>query len=672
MPFKLKIAGLVVIILALFSCTCVYAFDSIETESIRINNIGSRLTVSLMGETGETCSVELMEPSVTLPNVNVTLADFMDGLAHIDNFEFDENGTYSFTYVAKTTGIFTLRVGGANSVEFTVEDDSPELVKSQNIYAEAWETTGADYGENYSYRYIVSRSDLKSLGVVNVAKKVKAHLDTLEPGKRTIFIANDLDPKKHSESIVWWDDATEETSLLLGEFFKAYYNMGGNLDFIYSDFESNVSIWNLTEEQIEEITSEERYSSDLKPLLIEAGYQTSHDILLGELKSILKFTMSDNYLYFNKVLANMASAYHRRAIYEPAAKWFKNIKYSDYGSSDVKQYYGAMDGSHRVYIGGDSKKAGTHSVPILYRDVTRGSYYVDLYELADEINGGDAAAITQLVDTDFGELMGSIGKLRISALSTKNGKVTPYVSGTDEDFFASGYFAEQILHVGLHDPDPILYFGARLSSSEADEMVNTRRNALLAALDELNSIVGYADRVSLNSELPEYTADYCISGMYANGRNIWRITPDTSVVSYGDFLVSSEVPTFKAGDVIITFPGGEIIPNTNSTIGYWVATESGVTPQITRTDTAVPEVKLEFIGDDAVAFYRSLSDGNYNLYMASYDAEGYFIGVEVRPFEVLSGNGAVAVTDIAKPVGTAARKFLLWNSLTPIISAEVK
>lgn len=672
MPFKLKVAGFVIMILALFSCTYIYASATVETESIRINNIGSLLTVSLTGEAGESGSVELMEPEKTLPNVNVTLADFMEGLAHIDSFEFDENGTYSFTYVAKTTGIFTLRVRGAQSVEFAVKDDSPELVKSQNIYAEAWETTGADYGENYSYRYIVSRSDLESLGVVNVAKNVKAQLDTMEPGKRTIFIANDFDPRKHSESIVWWDEATEEVALLLGEFFKTYYNMGGNLDFIYSDFESNVNMWNLTEEQIEEITSEERYSSDLKPMLIEAGYQTSHDLLLGELKSILKFTLSDNYLYFNNVLANMASDYHTRAIYEPAAKWFKNVKYSDYGSSDIKQYYGAMDGSHRVYVGGDSKKTGTHSVPVLYREITRGSYYADLYELADEINGGDDATVSQLPDTDFGELMGSIGKLRISALSTESGKVTPYVSGTDEDFFSSGYFSEQILHVGLHDPDPILYFGARLSSSESDETVNTRRNALLEALEELNSIVGYADRKSLNTELPEYTAAYCISGMYANGRNIWRVTPDTSVVAYEDFHISGEVPTFKVGDVTISFPGGEIIPNTRSTIGYWVATDSGVTPQIARTDASVPEIKLEFIGDDAVAFYRSLSGGNYNLYMASYDAESNFIDVEIRPMSTLSGSGAVSITDIAKPTGTAARKFFLWNGLTPINSAVVK
>lgn len=672
MSFKSKLAGFTVMLFMLFGCTYAFASGTIETESIRINNTGSLLTVSLTGEAGESGSIELINPGVTLPNANVTLADFMDGISHIDSFQFDENGRYTFTYKARNTGIFSLRVRGAGSVEFTVEDDSPELVKSDNIYAEAWETTGADYGENYNYRYILSRADLERLGVETLAKNFKSHLDTIAPGKRTIFIANDLDPKKSSESIVWWDEATEETALLLGEFFKTYYNIGGNLDFIYSDFESNVSMWNLTEKQIESITSDARYRNELKPMLIEAGYNTNYDLLFGELKSILKFTLSDNYLYFNKVLGGFATKYHTEAIYEPAAKWFKNVKYADYGASDSKQYYGGTDGSHRAYKGGNSQKAGTHSVPVLYTSITRGSYYVDLYELADEINGGKEASMSQLPDTDFGELIGSIGKLRKATLSTDGGKVAPYISGTDEAFFNSGYFSEQIFHIGLHDPDPFLYFGARLSASESNEVVNTRRDALLNGLDELNAVAGYADRKSINTELPEFTAPYCISGMYANGRNIWRITPDTSVVSHDEFLISEEQPTFKAGDITITFSEGEIIPNTYSTVGYWVATESGVTPQITRTDIGTPEIKLEFIGNDAVAFYRNLTSGDYKLYMASYDSKGNLMDVEVRPMGKLSESGAVAVTDITKSSGVANCKFLLWNGVTPIIPAVVK
>lgn len=673
MFFKSKIAGFVIIVLTLFGCTFAYASGTIETESIRINNIGSLLTVSLSGEAGGSGSVELIEPSVTLPNATVSLDEFVKGLAYVDSFEFNENGQYTFTYTAKTTGVFTFRVRGASAIEFYVENDAPEMVKSESIYVEAWDIFENTYHENYNGRYILSRSNLETLGVKQVAKNVKAHLDTIQPGRRTLFIANDFDPKKYSESLIWWDEATDEVALLLEDFFKEYYNIGGNLDFIYSDFESNVTMWNLTEEQIETITKDGRYKSDLKPRLERAGYKPIHDLFFGELQSILKFTLSENYLCFNRVLVNMSTEYHNKAIYEPAVKWFKNVKYADYGVADAKQYYGSMDASHRIYKPTEMyKKAGTHSVPVLYPEITRGSYFVDLYELADEINGGRNATVSQLQDTDFGELIGSIGKLRIAALSTEGGKIAPYVTGANADLYESGYFSEQILHIGLHDPDPILYFGARLSSSESSATVNMRRNNLLLVLEELNDLVGYSDRVSLNNELPEYTASYCISGMYANGKNIWRITPDTSVVSYKDFLIDAEEPTFVVGDVQITFPGGEIISNSSSTIGYWVSTDSDVKPKIVRLDAKKPEVKLEFIGNDAVVFYRNLANDNYKLYMASYGVDGNLLDVEIRNMDVLSQNGVTAIPNIDKPTDAITYKFMLWNDITPIIPVIVK
>ena len=41
--------------------------------------------------------------------------------------------------------------------------------------------------------------------------------------------------------------------------------------------------------------------------------------------------------------------------------------------------------------------------------------------------------------------------------------------------------------------------------------------------------------------------------MYAGGRNIWRITPDTTKVSVEDFKIKDRAPTFKVGGVTITF-----------------------------------------------------------------------------------------------------------------------
>jgi len=73
--------------------------------------------------------------------------------------------------------------------------------------------------------------------------------------------------------------------------------------------------------------------------------------------------------------------------------------------------------------------------------------------------------------------------------------------------------------------------------------------------------------------------------MYANGRNIWRITPDTNTgVSKKNFLVkadSNEVVFYNKGQTI-TFPKGNIIKDGDisavGTCGYWVETPADVKP----------------------------------------------------------------------------------------------
>ena len=46
-----------------------------------------------------------------------------------------------------------------------------------------------------------------------------------------------------------------------------------------------------------------------------------------------------------------------------------------------------------------------------------------------------------------------------------------------------------------------------------------------------------------------WNESYVISGMYAGGKNIWRITPDTTKVSKKDFLVQN-------GDDVVFFIDG--------------------------------------------------------------------------------------------------------------------
>ena len=77
-----------------------------------------------------------------------------------------------------------------------------------------------------------------------------------------------------------------------------------------------------------------------------------------------------------------------------------------------------------------------------------------------------------------------------------------------------------------------------------------------------------------------------LTGMYAGGRNIWRITPDvTGGTTLAAFKVKDNDPTFKINGTTVTFPGGKIIKDTAVTLGstgYWVETAKNVMPVVTR------------------------------------------------------------------------------------------
>ena len=99
-------------------------------------------------------------------------------------------------------------------------------------------------------------------------------------------------------------------------------------------------------------------------------------------------------------------------------------------------------------------------------------------------------------------------------------------------------------------------------------------------------MAGYSDRKPI--ETPQSWNDgFVLSGMYANGRNIWRLTPDTTDgMTLADFRVEGTAPTFSINGNTITFPGGKLLTNTAIDVvgscGYWIETDANVQPVITR------------------------------------------------------------------------------------------
>ena len=88
---------------------------------------------------------------------------------------------------------------------------------------------------------------------------------------------------------------------------------------------------------------------------------------------------------------------------------------------------------------------------------------------------------------------------------------------------------------------------------------------------------------------------YVLSGMYAGGKNYWRITPDTTGgMTLDQFKVAgAKDPTFSIAGQTITFPGGKIIEDAKiaeiGTCGYWVETATDVMPVITYIENRYEE-----------------------------------------------------------------------------------
>ena len=120
-------------------------------------------------------------------------------------------------------------------------------------------------------------------------------------------------------------------------------------------------------------------------------------------------------------------------------------------------------------------------------------------------------------------------------------------------------------------------------------------------MEELTRVAGFSDRKPI--EMSQYwNSDFVISGMYANGRNIWRITPNTDVISVADFKVDGAAdPTFSVSGQTVTFPGGKIIETTDiptaGSCGYWVETDKNTTPITTNVAdrySQYPSLTIDF------------------------------------------------------------------------------
>ena len=533
------------------------------------------------------------------------------------------------------------------------------------------------------------------------AAEVKATLDALPEGMRYIRMANTGNAlAAGAELVVYADAGMAQLKALVTEFIEEYYKIGGQLDGIILDTEyTAMGAWYIysdtwggyyepSDEKIQEkgynrniyndIVNHPKYATDIRPLLEERGFtfyentsgnqwrseiwstlppQTVEQVYKDATRTEFEAKYGNCYSIWNRVMNNRIAAYLTDAVYNPMADRYPNATVSDYTVTDTATWENYMSESGSVGNAiGNANKVGNTSNENMYNSNPSSSFFKDgdTYLYKNILSYNEAV----YDDDAYGSLMFNVNRFKSIYASTDTKKISAWIaeydySGRNTSVKNSPYYTEFMYHLGMLDPQPFLiymYTGAdKFSETEGKIKYNQRMDVISQILNELTRVAGYSDRKPI--ETPQSWNDgFMLSGMYANGRNIWRLTPDTTDgKTLADFKVAGSDPTFSINGNTVTFPGGSII--TDSTIdsvgscGYWIETAADVQPVITRE--ADRYAKNPSFGED----FESFASGDV------------FNSPHTTPLQVWS-NDIAMISSTVSLSGAASQSFTVPTAVT--------
>ena len=467
---------------------------------------------------------------------------------------------------------------------------------------------------------------------LQLAEKLKKTMDARPEGLRYWHLwAPEKILRMQPENIIYLDHGVTRLKALTTAVMSKYHEIGGKLDGIVIDTEytglSSYYIYSAPSEYNEytavndpliynKIVQDPRYATEVRPLLEERGFLFYSNITdyTPEIYSISnkagsKYEQSQN--IWDTVMRNRLSMYLNEWAFGPLQTYFPEASMSDYGSADRNAWFKIAGASEngQILTGGNSIKAGTASCYDFYFTRPGGSFYKALSKYTsynDAIYEG----------TPFNSLLLETNFAKTQYLSNESRQIAPWIVRYNYKRFSNmdmtgsmsstPYYAEEIYHLGMLDPEPFLAYMYKNEFKDENGNVSLAvfedcANVVNEMMAELTRVAGYSDRKPIEMA-PYWNNEFILSGMYANGRNIWRLTPNTAEISKEDFLVSGTTdPTFRANGQTITFPGGKIIEDSPishvGTVGYWIETPKDVTPIVTRDDNYFanyPSLSLDF------------------------------------------------------------------------------
>ena len=578
-----------------------------------------------------------------------------------------------------------------------------ETVTKEGFYFVNWNGSADDYVD-YDYCYVMpwfytSKSSIKAdstsisvnVGLYNssdpkvIAQRMKEDFNNRPKGARYVNLNTLTDTYKACVKDVV--DMTRGVTLLynwLDEFLAYYKSIGGELDGMAVDLEYNLAYAFYVEDKqygsaasdsvknkniYNEIVANPVYKDFIRPRLVERGFEFWPADKIGGDKSEIWSMYRYSGSYYEKdrniwdaVISELLAYYINEGALKPLLKYYPDAVLSDYHRGDTDSWLRGVNDHGSVV--GKGLKAGNASNYNLY-DVRPGSNFFKYS------GSGSAKKRTVYItppsfndaiyeDTPYGGALWDVNLHKRLLASTDTGIINTWLAyfNYGKRYSRTPYYSEAVYHVGMLDPEP--FFGYIIKSEVESKGANDpdpdvgdyyyNLEVVDQLLTELTRVAGSSDRKPIDMPIT-WNGSFMLTGMYSAGRNIWRITPDTTVVSKKDFKVSDLAPTFQVDGLTITFPQGRIIEDSKiqkiGTCGYWVETPANVMPIITGSADRFAD--------------NPTFEENFNSY-----STGAFTSTTAYPHTYWTVNGSASIQDVSgnKAVALSGSTELV-NTIAP-------
>ncbi len=505
-------------------------------------------------------------------------------------------------------------------------------VEKKPFYMANWDTVDSDkYPSIYTKAYLWIPPDSPTLNIsysgkngtgrdiASIAQIMKKDFDEYPDGSNTrvlntvgltsFFLA------RQAEERLFMDDGAAELAEWLDEFLAEYKRIGGKLDGISSDCEFIMGYWSYIQQDAfnagdqdiyRRIVEHPSYQTKLRPKLEERGFKFYQP--LASMPEGLKNIQSEIYgiqlgganysesrYIWNTCVREMFNEYEEQALWEPLKKHFPDAFLEEYQGRDsygwMKELPEAGSPGDPVYKGGNTSKVGNYSnyntynyAPNFVVKSENNTSYMHPESFNDAIYENNPFGMFKWEVNTYKNMYAATDTKKIDVLMAYYEYGLNYGKAKDGTSAGTAYHAEGYYHAAMLDAKFSGYIN--LSETKTQTEYDFSLEIVTEILNELNRVAGYADRKPIETPV-NWNDSFLLSGMYANGRNIWRITPDTITgASKKNFLVSNKDGqiVFKNKGQTITFPQGTIIEDSFipaiGTCGYWVETPADVMPTI--------------------------------------------------------------------------------------------